>query len=125
MPPILTHFDDDLKIDHEAIAAQVERLIAAEIDGVVACGTMGEATSLSPASVPRYSATVVGAAAGRVPVCAGISAPSAAQAIVHARDAVAASADSLMVLAALPVPGRPSEAPRVLRRRSRAQPTCR
>jgi dihydrodipicolinate synthase/N-acetylneuraminate lyase len=95
---VLTHFDDDLKIDREALAAQVERLIAAGIDGVVACGTMGEATSLSAGERAEVLRTVVGAAAGRVPVCAGISAPSAAQAIVHARDAVAASADSLMAL---------------------------
>ncbi len=95
---VLTHFDDRLQIDHEALAAQVERLIAAGIDGIVACGTMGEATSLSAAERAEVLRTVVAAAAGRVPVCAGISAPSAAQAIVHARDAVAASADSLMVL---------------------------
>jgi 4-hydroxy-tetrahydrodipicolinate synthase len=95
---ILTHFDDRLQIDHEAVAAQVERLIAAGIHGIVACGTMGEATSLSAAERAELLSTAVGAAAGRVSVCAGISAPSAAQAIAYARDAVAASADSLMVL---------------------------
>ena len=95
---VLTPFDDRLQIDHGAVAAQVERLIAAGIHGIVACGTMGEATSLSAAERAEVLSTVVGTAAGRVPVCAGISAPSAAQAIAYARDAVAASADSLMVL---------------------------
>jgi dihydrodipicolinate synthase/N-acetylneuraminate lyase len=89
---ILTHFDDRLQIDHQAVAAQVERLIAAGIRGIVACGTMGEATSLSAAERAELLSTAVGAAAGRVSVCAGISAPSAAQAIAYARDAVAASA---------------------------------
>ena len=97
-PAVLTHFDDSLQVDHEAVAAEVERLIAAGVHGVVACGTMGEATSLSAAERAEVLRTVVTAAGGRVPVCAGISAPSAAQAIAHARDAVAASADSLMTL---------------------------
>jgi 4-hydroxy-tetrahydrodipicolinate synthase len=95
---VLTHFDDSLQVDHAAIAAQVERLIGAGIDGVVACGTMGEATSLSAAERAGVLGTVIDAAAGRVPVCAGISAPSAAEAIGHARSAVAASVDSLMLL---------------------------
>jgi len=95
---VLTNFDDNLQIDHEALAAQIERLIAAGIHGIVACGTMGEATSLSAGERGEVLRTAVGAAAGRVPVCAGISATSAAQSIAYARDAVAASADSLMTL---------------------------
>jgi dihydrodipicolinate synthase/N-acetylneuraminate lyase len=46
---ILTHFDDRLAIDHDAVAAEVQRLIAAGVGGIVACGTMGEANSLTAA----------------------------------------------------------------------------
>jgi 4-hydroxy-tetrahydrodipicolinate synthase len=42
--------------------------------------------------------TVVGAAAGRAPVCAGVSAATAEQAAVYARDARSAGADSVMSL---------------------------
>jgi dihydrodipicolinate synthase/N-acetylneuraminate lyase len=95
---IVTHFDGDLKIDHDAVAAQVQRLIAGGVDGIVACGTMGEANSLSRSERDDVVRTAIAAADGRVPVCVGVSAPSAENAAQYARDAAAAGADSLMSL---------------------------
>ena len=73
------------QIDHEAVAAQVERLIADGIDGIVACGTMGEAEELDASERAEVLRTVIDAAAGRVPVCAGISAAIGAQAVARSR----------------------------------------
>jgi dihydrodipicolinate synthase/N-acetylneuraminate lyase len=95
---IVTHFDDALQIDHGAVSAEVARLITAGVDGIVVCGTMGEANSLTAVERRDLVTTTVRATAGRVPVCAGVSAPTAALAAAHARHAAAAGADTLMTL---------------------------
>jgi 4-hydroxy-tetrahydrodipicolinate synthase len=95
---IVTQFDSDLRIDHDAVGAQVDRLIRDGVDGIVACGTMGEANSLSQSERAEVLRTAISSAEGRVPVCAGISATSTRQATGFAADAEAAGADSLMCL---------------------------
>ena len=114
-PAIVTHFDDALQIDHDAVAGEIERLIAAGVHGIVACGTMGEANSLTAAERRDVVVTAVGAAAGRVPVCIGVSAPSAELAAGHARDAAAAGADSVMTLPPLLYRADPDELAAYLR----------
>ena len=95
---IVTHFDSDLEVDHDAVAAQVRRLIDGGIHGIVPNGTVGEGGSLSRDERREVIETVVAASAGRVPVCAGVSAATAEQAADYARDAKAAGADSVMTL---------------------------
>ena len=70
---IVTHFDAELNIDHDAVAADVSRLIGAGVHGIVANGTVGEAGSLSREERRAVVETSVGAA-GPAPVCAGVSA---------------------------------------------------
>ncbi|HEX4280655.1 MAG TPA: dihydrodipicolinate synthase family protein [Solirubrobacteraceae bacterium] len=95
---IVTHFEADLKVDHDAVAAEVNRLLAAGIHGIVPNGTVGEGGSLSREERRAVIETVVGAAAGRAPVCVGISAATAEQAATYARDAQNAGADGAMIL---------------------------
>lgn len=95
---IVTQFDSNLEVDHDAVAAQVHRLIDAGIHGIVPNGTVGEGGSLSRDERREVIETVVSAVAGRATVCAGVSAPTAEQAAEYARDAVSAGADSLMTL---------------------------
>ncbi len=95
---IVTHFDAELSVDHDAIAAQVNRLINDGIHGIVTNGTVGEGGSLTSDERRALNETAVSAAAGRAPVCAGVSAATADQASVYARDAEAAGATSLMVM---------------------------
>jgi dihydrodipicolinate synthase/N-acetylneuraminate lyase len=95
---IVTHFDGELKVDHDAVAGEVNRLLDAGIHGIVPNGTVGEGGSLSRDERRAVIETVVGAAAGRAPVCAGISAATAEQAAVYARDAQSAGADAAMIL---------------------------
>jgi 1-pyrroline-4-hydroxy-2-carboxylate deaminase len=94
---IVTHFDADLTVDHEAVAADVKWLLAEGVHGIVPNGTVGEGGSLSREERRAVIETVVGAAGG-APVCAGISAPTAKQAAVYAQDAVSAGADGAMLL---------------------------
>jgi dihydrodipicolinate synthase/N-acetylneuraminate lyase len=95
---IVTPFDSGLEVDQAALGAEIERLVGGAIHGIVANGTVGEGGSLSTEERRAVLETVVQAADGRVPVCAGISAPTSAQASAYARDAQAAGADSLMSL---------------------------
>jgi 4-hydroxy-tetrahydrodipicolinate synthase len=95
---IVTHFDSNLEVDHAAVAAQVHRLIDGGITGIVPNGTVGEGGSLSNGERREVIETVVSAVAGRVPVCAGVSASTAEQAAAYARDAKTAGADSVMTL---------------------------
>jgi dihydrodipicolinate synthase/N-acetylneuraminate lyase len=95
---IVTPFDASLQIDHPALAGEIERLIGEGIHGIVANGTVGEGGSLTAQERRAVLDTVVQTAAGRVPVCAGISAPTAALASGYASDAAAVGADHLMIL---------------------------
>jgi dihydrodipicolinate synthase/N-acetylneuraminate lyase len=95
---IVTHFDADLNVDHDAVAAEVNRLIAAGVHGILPNGTVGEGGSLSREERQAVIATAVSAAAGQVPVCAGVSAATAEQAAHYARDARSAGAESVMSL---------------------------
>lgn len=94
---IVTHFGPDLTVDHEAVASEVKWLLAEGVHGIVPNGTVGEGGSLSREERREVIETVV-AAAGGAPVCAGVSAPTAEQAAVYAKDAAAAGADGAMVL---------------------------
>ena len=95
---IVTPFDADLAVDHDALGAEVSRLIAAGIHGILPNGTVGEGGSLTREERRAVIETSVEAAAGQVPVCAGVSAATAAQAAVYAHDALRAGAESVMSL---------------------------
>jgi len=95
---IVTHFDADLNVDHDAVAAEVARLIEAGVHGILPNGTVGEGGSLTREERRAVIETAVGAASGQAPVCAGVSAATAEQAAAYARDARSAGADSVMSL---------------------------
>ncbi|GER23737.1 dihydrodipicolinate synthase family protein [Zafaria cholistanensis] len=96
---VTTPFTDDAStLDEDALRRQVERLVGAGIHGLVPTGTTGEFTTLSDAEYRRVIELYVEAAAGRVPVVAGIGSLSTAGAISLARHAEAVGADALMVV---------------------------
>ena len=95
---IVTHFAPDLSVDHDAVAADVKRLLADGVHGIVPNGSVGEGGSLTREERRAVLETVVAAAGGEAPVCAGISAATAEQAAMYARDAVSAGADGAMIL---------------------------
>jgi dihydrodipicolinate synthase/N-acetylneuraminate lyase len=95
---IVTHFDAELGVDHDAVAGQVGRLIDEGLHGIIPNGTVGEGGSLSRDERRAVVETAVAASGGRVPVCAGISAPTAEQAAQYGRDARSAGAEGVMLL---------------------------
>src|SRR3954466_4911741 len=103
LPAVTPPFDAAGDVDAAALAANVAALLEAGVHGLVATGTLGEAGSLSRRERAGAVATVVGAgvveaAAGRVPVVAGVSAGRRGDARTFARDAAAAGAVALMSL---------------------------
>ncbi len=93
-----TPFDADEQIDHALLRRVVERSIAGGVDGVVACGSTGEFAAMSGDERIALVDTVVGQAAGRVPVIAQTGATTTAEAIRLSRAAQASGADVLMLV---------------------------
>jgi 4-hydroxy-tetrahydrodipicolinate synthase len=95
LPALITPFTDDGEtIDTRALEANVERLIAGGVAGLVPGGSTGEFTTLSHAERRQLVEVTVGAAAGRVPVVAGTGALSTRETVelsVHAEQAGAAA----------------------------------
>jgi 4-hydroxy-tetrahydrodipicolinate synthase len=98
IPAVTTPFDAAGEVDAAALRGNLAALLEAGVHGIVATGTMGEAGSLSSAERRLAIETVVEAAAGRVPVIAGVSAGTPSAAIALAADAAAVGADALMML---------------------------
>lgn len=96
--PLLTPLSEGGAVDTPAIAGHVERLLDGGVEGLVALGTTGEFADLLADERAAVVAATVTAAAGRVPVLAGVGAVGAAEACGHARAAASAGADGLLAL---------------------------
>lgn len=83
-------------VDYAALERLVEQQIAGGIDGLVPCGTTGEAVTLTDDEWRQVVARVVAVAHGRVPVAAGTGSNSTARTV-----AMTAAARELGVDAAL------------------------
>lgn len=94
---LVTPFRDG-GLDERALQDLVELQIAAGVDGLVPCGSTGEAATLSHAEHRRVVEVVVSAARGRVPVLAGTGSNSTAEAIDLTRHAKEAGADGALLI---------------------------
>lgn len=86
------------EVDEPALRALVETQIRAGIDGLVPCGTTGEAPTLSETEQDRVIAAVVEQAAGRVPVVAGTGGNDTRRAIRRTARARELGADGALVV---------------------------
>jgi 4-hydroxy-tetrahydrodipicolinate synthase len=98
IPAVVVPFAPDESIDVDALKTNLAHLLDGGIHGLVVNGTMGEAGSLSSEERALVLETVVAAAAGRVPVSAGVSAASTAAACAYAEQARAGGAHGVMCL---------------------------
>jgi 4-hydroxy-tetrahydrodipicolinate synthase len=94
---LVTPFRDGA-VDERALQELVELQIAAGIDGLVPCGSTGEAATLSHAEHRRVIEVVVSAARGRVPVLAGTGSNSTAEAVALTQHAKEAGADGALLI---------------------------
>jgi 4-hydroxy-tetrahydrodipicolinate synthase len=81
VPPMTTPFDADGEIDEGAVRAQVRWLLEAGVHGLAVGGSTGEGQTLDRDELRRLVATVAEAAAGAVPVIAGVIVDSTRDAI--------------------------------------------
>jgi 4-hydroxy-tetrahydrodipicolinate synthase len=97
-PAITTPFKPDLTIDYQALESQLEKFIQSGCQGIVALGSLGEAPVLETQEKLEILTQAARILHGRVPLVAGISAMSTAEAVSLAKAADDAGADGLMVL---------------------------
>ncbi len=82
---LITPFDHDGQVDHDALRALVRRQIDGGIDGLVPCGTTGEAATMSDEECLAVIETVVDEADGEVPIIAGTGTNNTAQTVEFTR----------------------------------------
>ncbi|GAC1425222.1 MAG: 4-hydroxy-tetrahydrodipicolinate synthase [Acidobacteriaceae bacterium] len=82
---LVTPFRTDAALDEPALVRLVHWQIDSGIGFLVACGTTGEASTLTEAETQRVAETVAGTAAGRVPVFLGCTHNSTRESVVRAR----------------------------------------
>lgn len=97
-PAITTPFHPDLSVDHSFLHRHVSVMMGAGCTGLVPLGSLGEANTLTHAEKREILRTCVEAVGGKVPVVAGVSSMSTAEAVELARDAEALGCKGLMVL---------------------------
>ncbi|HVS38807.1 MAG TPA: dihydrodipicolinate synthase family protein [Gemmataceae bacterium] len=108
-PAVTTQFRPDQSLDLAGTAKHIEILLQAGVQGLILLGTVGENCSLEYAEKLEVLRSVVGQAAGRVPVLAGAAECSTALACRFAADARKAGVDGLMVLPAMVYKSDPRE----------------
>lgn len=99
--------DGAVLIDEAALGRLVEAQLAGGVQGLVACGTTGEAATLSAEEQARVIRIVVETAAGRVPVLAGVGSPSTSGSLSLGKTALSVGASGL--LAVTPYYNRPPQ----------------
>src|SRR5258708_39974918 len=81
MPAITTAFDESLQIDHAFLAQHCQRLADNGCVGIVALGSLGEGATLTFDEELAVLRTCIAAVGSQIPVVAGVSALSTAEAV--------------------------------------------
>lgn len=98
MPATTTAFDEELRIDHRAVAAHAQWMIDNGCTGIVTPGSLGESATLTFDEKLSVWSTAVEAVGSRVPVVAAIASLSTREAVALAERAADQGCNALMVL---------------------------
>lgn len=82
---LATPFYTDGSVDHDSLRALVLTQIDADVDFLVPCGSTGEAATLTEDETDAVISTVVKVSAGRLPIVAGCTHNSTAEAVRRAQ----------------------------------------
>src|SRR5437660_444154 len=96
LTPMVTPFDTSGSIDEDATARLVGHLLDHGSDGVVVCGTTGEAATLSDEEHLRMIELVVGEVGGRGTVVAGVGSNDTRHAVHLTQRATELGVDGLL-----------------------------
>ena len=109
LPALVTPFTEDgSAVDKKSLVGLLETLVAAKVHGVVACGSTGEATTLSESEYVEVVKVAREVTAGKIPCIAGISVSSTQRAVQMARVIKELGCDAILV--ATPPYNKPSQA---------------
>lgn len=97
-PYLVSPIDEAGRVDEVVLERLVDDLIVAGVQGLSPLGSTGEVIYLSPAQRTAVVASTLRAAAGRVPVIAGVAAFSTHDAVAQARAYEAQGAGGLVVM---------------------------
>jgi 4-hydroxy-tetrahydrodipicolinate synthase len=97
VPPAISPLDAAREVDEGAIGVLVEHVLQGGSSGLFILGGCGEGAWLTPRQRGVVVRAFVRAAAGRVPVLAGVMLPATAPAVEAARQAAAEGADAVVV----------------------------
>lgn len=97
-PVVMTPFNEDGSINYTLLADHVDFLIAGGVHGLIPNGSTGEYAAMTIDEQKSVIKCVVDAAAGRVPVVAGVTAETADRVIDLATASKEYGADGLMAL---------------------------
>ncbi len=106
---ITTKLDRDENVDLAAVADDVTFQLDARVHGIVCCGSLGEASTLTADEKLSIVATAKDASNGRAPVVLTIAEDSTRAAAQLAEEAAAIGVDGLMVLPAMRYVSTPRE----------------
>ena len=97
-PALTTKFKPDGSLDSDAMRRHFAWQIEAGVDGLIACGSLGENSALSFAEKLTVLRLALEASSGRVPVLAAVAENTTAEAIRLIEAATHAGADGFMAL---------------------------
>lgn len=100
-PAITTQFRSDLSLDLEGTARHLEALLDSGVQGVIACGSLGENQTLDAEEKRRVVDLAVQVAGKKVPVLSGVAETSTAAACRYVKDCEALGANGFMVMPAM------------------------
>lgn len=100
-PAVTTKFNADFSIDRAWTGKNIEAQIAAGVDGIIVCGSLGEASTLSLDEKLEVLDIAVDAAKGRVPVLLTIAENSTLDGCRQAETGIRHGAAGYMVLPGL------------------------
>lgn len=99
-PAIVTPFSKDASaIDRDSLANLIEYQIGAGVDGIVVCGSTGEAQTLTDDEYQRVVTFTKDTIKGRVPLISGIGTNATAKAVAYARLLEEIGIDGILVVA--------------------------
>jgi 4-hydroxy-tetrahydrodipicolinate synthase len=94
-----TPFHPDEELDLDSLRTLTDFVVGCGVDGMTILGVLGEGAKLSDRERSAVIDVTLQQAAGRVPVCVTVSAPSAYRSVEYAREAQAKGAHSVMLSA--------------------------
>ncbi|EHQ30635.1 dihydrodipicolinate synthase family protein [Mucilaginibacter paludis] len=97
-PAVTTKFTDNDELDLDAFDVNIQAQLEAGIDGIILCGSLGEASSLTEDEKYTLLKHTLELVAGKVPVLLNIAEQTTKSAVSIAKKAFELGADGLMLL---------------------------